>query len=131
MAAVRSIIAIMPGVESTETLIVPPTSVSRRSLTVNSCSWAMPGSSDMRHASYMPAMYDDRHNRPTGKGSRHADDRSHRPRRGDRAGGARGAARRARRDAAPLGGRARHRVLQGELVDLLPRAAGRGAVRGR
>src|SRR4051812_45262496 len=34
----------MPGVESTDTPIVPPTSVSRRPSTVKSCSLVMPGS---------------------------------------------------------------------------------------
>src|SRR4051812_11017886 len=53
----------MPGVERTETPIVPPTSVSRRPSTVNSCSLTIPDASDMRHASYSPPMYDDRHNR--------------------------------------------------------------------
>src|SRR3954451_3907892 len=51
----------MPGVERTDTPIVPPTSVSSRPSTVNSCSLTIPGSSDMRHASYPMAMYDDRH----------------------------------------------------------------------
>ena len=42
--AVRSIIAIIPGVESTRTPIVPPTSVTSRSSTVNSSERSMPGS---------------------------------------------------------------------------------------
>src|SRR4051794_18473775 len=45
IAALRSIMAIIPGVESTETPIVPPTFVSRRSSTTNSDSRDMPGSS--------------------------------------------------------------------------------------
>src|SRR4051794_5191096 len=44
IAALRSIMAIIPGVESTETPMVPPTSVSRRSSTTNSDSREMPGS---------------------------------------------------------------------------------------
>src|SRR4051794_28733334 len=67
MAAVRSIIATIPGVDSTETPIVPPTSVSSGPSTVNSCSFVMPGASDMSHASYPRAMYDDRHNQLGGR----------------------------------------------------------------
>ena len=43
--AVRSIIPIMPGVESTLAPIVPPTSVTTRSSTRNSSVRSMPGSS--------------------------------------------------------------------------------------
>src|SRR4051794_30377397 len=53
----------MLGVESTDTPIVPPTSVRRRPSTVKSCSFVMPGSSGIGHASYRCAMYDDRHSR--------------------------------------------------------------------
>src|SRR5688572_25352516 len=44
IAALRSIIPIIPGVDSTETPIVPPTSVSRRPSTVNSSVRETPGS---------------------------------------------------------------------------------------